>query len=57
MWPLSVAVDGGRCWRTRWGVRPEIVVSLELCARARRSVGVGSEHNAWCIKCAWSLAV
>jgi hypothetical protein len=29
----------------RWGVRPGIVVSLELHARAQRSVGVGGEHN------------
>jgi hypothetical protein len=29
----------------------------ELCARARRSVGVGEEHNAWWIKFTWSLAV
>ena len=41
----------------RWGVRPRIVVSLELQARARRSVGVGEEHNAWWIKFTWSLAV
>ncbi len=31
----------------RWGVRPGIVVSSELCIRAHRSVGVGGEHNAW----------
>jgi hypothetical protein len=30
----------------RLGVRPGIVVSLELRARARRSFGVGGEHNA-----------
>ncbi len=30
-----------------WGVRPGIVVNLELCIRAQRSVGVGGEHNAW----------
>ncbi len=34
-----------------WRVRPEIVTSLELCARAWRSVGVGGEHSAWWIKC------
>jgi hypothetical protein len=38
----------------RWGVRPGIVVSLELCARAHRSVG---EHNAWWIECTWLTAV
>jgi hypothetical protein len=57
MWPLSVAVDGGRWCKIRWGVRPGIVTSLELCARARRSVGVGGEHNAWWIKYAWSPAM
>jgi hypothetical protein len=41
----------------RWGVRPGIVTSLELCARAQRSVGVGGEHNTWWIKHAWSPAV
>ncbi len=25
--------------------------------RARRSVGVGGEHSAWCLKCAWSPAM
>jgi hypothetical protein len=38
-------------------VRPGIVVSLELRARAHRSVGVGGEHNAWLIKRAWLPAV
>ncbi len=32
-------------------------MSLEPCARAWRSVGVGGEHNSWWIKHAWSLAV
>jgi hypothetical protein len=41
----------------RWGVRPGIVVSSELSARARRSVGVGGEHNTWWIKCAWLPAM
>jgi hypothetical protein len=50
MWPLLVAVDGG-------GVRPGIVVSLELRARAWRSVGVGGDHNVWWIKRAWLRAV
>ncbi len=45
MWPLSVAVDGGRGCMIRWGARPGIVVSSELCARAWRSVGVGGEHS------------
>jgi hypothetical protein len=49
MWPLSVAVDSGRCWRIRRGVRHG--------AKAQRRVGVGGEHNAWCIKLAWSPAV
>jgi hypothetical protein len=35
-----------------WGVRPGIVVSSELCTRARRSVGAGGEHNTWWKKCA-----
>ncbi len=34
-----------------------VVTSLELCARARRSVGVGGEHSTWWIKHAWLLAV
>ncbi len=38
-------------------MRPGIGVSLELCSRAWRNVGVGGEHNTWCIKCAWLLAV
>ena len=38
-------------------MRPGIVVSLELCIRAQRSVGVGGEHNAWWIKYAWSPAM
>jgi hypothetical protein len=57
MLPLSVAVDGVRWYTIRWGVRPGIVVSLELCARAQRSVGVGGEHNAWWIKWAWLPAM
>ncbi len=40
-----------------WGVRPGIVMSLELRARTRRSVEVDGEHNAWWIKCAWFPAV
>jgi hypothetical protein len=38
-------------------VRPGIVTSLELRARAQMSVGVGGEHSAWWIKCAWLPAV
>ncbi len=38
-------------------MRPGIVVSLELHARAWRSVGCGGEHNARWIKCAWLLAL
>jgi hypothetical protein len=38
-------------------VRPGIVVSLKLRARARRSVEVGGKYNAWCIKCAWLPAM
>jgi hypothetical protein len=34
-----------------------MVASLELRARARRRVGIGGEHSAWWMKCAWSLAV
>jgi hypothetical protein len=41
----------------RWGVRSGIVVSSELCTRARRRVGVGGEYNAWWIKRAWLLTV
>jgi hypothetical protein len=57
MRPLSVAVNGSRWCRRRWGVRPGIAVSLELGARGWRSDGVGGEHNTLCMKCAWSLAV
>ncbi len=57
MWPLSVAVNGSRWCRIRCGVRPGIVMSSELRARAQRSDGVGGEHNALCIKCAWLPAV
>jgi hypothetical protein len=57
MWPLSVAVDGGRWCRIRWGVRPGIIVSLELRMRAWRSVGVGGERNTWWIKRKWLLAM
>jgi hypothetical protein len=57
MWPLLVAVDRGRWCMIRWGVRPRIVVSLELCTRTQRSVGVGGEHSAWWIKRSWSPAV
>ncbi len=52
-----VAVDGGRWFMIRWGVRPGIVMSLELCTRAWRRVGVGGEHDAWWIKRAWLPAV
>jgi hypothetical protein len=38
-------------------VKPGIVVSLELCMRAWRSVGVGGEHNTWWIKRTWLPAV
>jgi hypothetical protein len=41
----------------RWGVRPGIVVSSELCARAHRSDGVGGEHSAWWMKHACSPTV
>jgi hypothetical protein len=41
----------------RGGMRPGIVVSLELNARTRRSVGVGGEHNLWWIKLTWSMVV
>ena len=41
----------------RWGVRPGMVVSLELRARAHRRVGDGGEHSAWWMKCAWPPAV
>jgi hypothetical protein len=34
-----------------------MVVSLELRARIRRRDGVGGEHSAWWMKCAWSPAV
>jgi hypothetical protein len=57
MWPLLVAVNGGRWCMISWGVRPRIVVSLELCTRAQRSVGVGGDHNAWWIKRTWLPAV
>jgi hypothetical protein len=29
-WPLLLAVDKGRWYMIRWGVRPGIVVSLEF---------------------------
>ena len=38
----------------RWGVRHGMVVSLELCARARTRDGDGVEHSAWWMKRAWS---
>ncbi len=57
MWPSLVAVEDGRWCMIRWGVRPGIVVSLELCTRAQRSVGVGGEHNVWWIKHAWLPAM
>jgi hypothetical protein len=57
MWPLSVAVNGGRWCNIKCGARPGIVVSLELWARARRSDGVGGEHKAWCIKWSWLPAM
>jgi hypothetical protein len=57
MWPLSGAVDGGRWCMIRWVVRPRIVVSSELCARAWRSVGIGGKQNTWWIKCAWLPAM
>ena len=57
IWPLSVAVDGGRWCTIRWGVRPGMVVSLELCARTRWRVGIGGEHSAWWMNRAWSPAV
>ena len=41
----------------RWGVRPGMVVSLELRARACRRDGVGGEHSDWWMKRAWSPAV
>jgi hypothetical protein len=41
----------------RWGTRPGIVTSLELRARAQRSVKVGGQHSTWWIKCAWLPAV
>jgi hypothetical protein len=44
-------------WMIRWGVRPRIVTSSELCARAWRNVGFGGEHYAWWIKRAWSAAM
>ena len=40
-----------------WGVRPGMVVSSELRARACRRDGVGGEHSAWWMKCAWLPAV
>jgi hypothetical protein len=47
MWPLSVAVDGGRWCKISWEVRPGMVASSELRARALRSDGVVGEHSAW----------
>ncbi len=41
----------------RWGVRPGMVVSLELRARACRRDGVGGEHSDWWMKRAWSPAI
>ncbi len=57
MWLLLVAIDRGKWCMIRWGVRPGIVISLEHCARAWRSVGVGGEHYAWWIKGAWLPAM
>jgi hypothetical protein len=41
----------------RCGVRPGNVLSLVLCARARRRDVVGGEQSAWWRKHAWSPAV
>jgi hypothetical protein len=57
MWPLSVAVDGGRWCMMRCGVRPGNVLSLVLCTRARRRDVVGGEQSAWWRKHAWLPAV
>jgi hypothetical protein len=57
MWPLLVAVDGGRWCMMRCGVRPGNVLSLVLRMRARRRDVVSSEQSAWWRKRAWSPAV
>jgi hypothetical protein len=57
MWSLSVAIEGNKWCRIKWGVRPGIVVRLELCVRAWRSDGDGGEHKAWCKKRTWLPAV
>jgi hypothetical protein len=57
MWPLLVAVDGGRWCMMKCGVRPGNVLSLVLHTRARMRDVVGGEQSAWWRKCTWSPAV
>ncbi len=57
MWPLLVAVEGGRWCMMRCGVRSENVLSLVLHAKSRMREGVAGEQSAWWRKCAWLPAV
>ncbi len=56
IWPLSVAVDRGRCEWISAGVRPGMVFSSVLFSRARRRVVAGGEHRSWCTYRAYSAA-
>ena len=57
MWPLSVAVESGRCLRTRRDEKPGIVASSLLCSSARSKVMAGGEQRAWWINRAYSATV
>ncbi len=45
MWPLSVAVERGKCLLMNAGVRPEMVESSVLMASARIRVDIGGEQR------------
>jgi hypothetical protein len=57
MWPLSVAVDSGRCVQTRRVENPGIVASSLLRSSACSNVAVGGEQRAWWTNLAYSAAV
>ena len=46
MWPLSVAVDGGRCFLMRSWVRPGSVLNCRLAIPRRSAICVG-EYTLW----------
>jgi hypothetical protein len=57
MWPLSVAVENGRCVWTRHNVIPGIVASTLLRLSACSNVAAGGEQRAWWTNRAYSAAV